>query len=208
MLQRITQNETYLDIGCGFAQDIRALAHSGLSIQNVIGVDLDPAFISLGYELFRDRDRLKVRFLSADIFDDADPVWAELKESASVVHASSFFHLWDYQGQLLASKAVARLLKPVPGSMIMGEQLGSLEAGAYSLMSPDKTMYLCDAASMAELWERVGRETGNKFDVSVAMAPVGAEMEDGVLADPKFQTLFFTVTLLEPLNTGVFGEQT
>lgn len=67
-----------------------------------------------------------MRFLSADIFDDADPVRAERKKRASAVHASSFFHLWDYQGQLPTSKAVARLLKLTPGSMIVGEQQDTL----------------------------------------------------------------------------------
>ena len=198
IVKRINHGETYLDLGCGFAQDIRALAHSGVSMQNVIGIELDPAFIALGYELFRDRDRLDAQFLSADIFNDADPIWVELYESASVVHASSFFHLWNYPTQLVASKAAAKLLKPNSGSMVIGEQLGSLEAGEYRLMSPKETMYCHSATSMTELWDRAGREMGKKFNVSVVMGPVGVEMETGPLADPKFKTLFFTVTLVEP----------
>ncbi|KAL8695808.1 MAG: hypothetical protein Q9201_007954 [Fulgogasparrea decipioides] len=59
--------ELFLDLGCCLGQDIRKLVVDGAASENLYGLDIEPHFIDLGYELFRDRRTLKSRFTIADL---------------------------------------------------------------------------------------------------------------------------------------------
>lgn len=41
----------------------------GASSENVYASDLQGEFFELGYKLFNDKDRLKSKFIAADVFD-------------------------------------------------------------------------------------------------------------------------------------------
>ena len=48
-----------LDVGCCFGQDLRRLVVDGAPSENLVGLELKPQFLSLGYDLFADREFLQ-----------------------------------------------------------------------------------------------------------------------------------------------------
>lgn len=52
-----------------------------------------------------------------------------LQGHVSVIHTSSFFHLFQEDGQLEAARQLASLLSPEPGSVIFGSHLGQATKG-------------------------------------------------------------------------------
>ncbi|KAM3557881.1 hypothetical protein MY1884_004282 [Beauveria asiatica] len=106
-----------LDIGCGFGQALRQLRADGVAGSKLFGADIESRFISLGYDLFRDKDTLGATFLSGDLLDPDDERLDMLAGRFTIVHADSFFHLMSWTEQLYAAKRliVARIQFPPPG---------------------------------------------------------------------------------------------
>jgi SAM-dependent methyltransferase len=166
-IQRLRKGEKFLDMACCFGHAIRELVHGGAPAENIYGCDLKPDFIELGYKLFQDRDKLSSKFITADIFDPNSAL-AQYKGYFDIIHAGKFFHLWGYDTQLVVSKAVLELLRPQPGSMIIGSQIGATEAGEEQ--SPTGTMFRHNPESLREMWEKIGKELGIKFTVEARLS--------------------------------------
>ena len=98
-----------------------------------------------------------------------------LEGTISIVYAGSFFHLFSYAQQLYIAKLIVRLLKPVPGSMLLGRQVGT--ATPTEVSRPGSSVYLHDQHSWKEMWEKVGAETGTKWDVQAELDETGFEQE-------------------------------
>jgi SAM-dependent methyltransferase len=167
VLERIKSGEQYLDIGCCMGQDIRKLSHDGAPQENMYGSDLKKQFWDIGYDLFLDRSTLKTKFIEADIFD-VDSGLKELDGKLNLVHAASFFHLFDWDDQVKAAKRVAMLLKAEPGSMVFGRQGGLPVAGKLSHGFAGIHAYWHNPESWAKLWKQVGDETGSEWEVKSA----------------------------------------
>jgi SAM-dependent methyltransferase len=168
VLERIKNGEQYLDIGCCMGQDIRKLVHDGAPQENIYGSDLKTEFWNIGYDLFLDKPTLKTKFIDADIFD-ADSGLKELDGKLNLVHAASFFHLFDWDGQVNAAKRVIELAKAEPGSMVFGRQGGLPEAGYLSHGFAGIHSYWHNPESWAKLWKQVGDETGTKWEVQSSL---------------------------------------
>jgi hypothetical protein len=168
VVERIAQGEQYLDIGCCMGQDIRILAYDGAMPENMYASDLKKEFWDIGYDLFLDRARLKSKFIEADIFDD-DSALKELDGKLNIVHAASFFHLWDWDEQVKAAKRVVGLLKAEPGAMVFGRQGGMPEAGKISQAKKELNSYWHNPESWARLWKQVGDETGSEWEVTSSL---------------------------------------
>ncbi|CAI6335482.1 unnamed protein product [Periconia digitata] len=165
VLSRIKNGDRYLDIGCCIGQDIRSLVADGAPSENTYGSDMKGDFIDVGYALFRDRATLKTTFIEADIFD-ADSELNSLEGTVDIVHAASFFHLFDWDEQIKAAKCVVRLLKARPYSMVVGRQLGHVDARPmmYRFIS-GKPLFRHNVESFARFWKQVGDETGTTWKV-------------------------------------------
>lgn len=137
----------------------------GAPAHNLIGTDLQQGFIDLGYDLFRDRETLMSKFFVSDILgNDASPT--ELNGKLDIIHASSFFHLFPLSKQTEIAKRLVKLLRPVPGSLILGRQTGNVKPGEYKHGSHDQTgMWRHDASSWEEMWRAVGLNTGSVWRV-------------------------------------------
>ena len=48
----------FLDVGCCLGTDMRKLVFDGVPAQNLVGIELRQQYIDLGFDLFRDRNRL------------------------------------------------------------------------------------------------------------------------------------------------------
>ncbi|KAH7402868.1 hypothetical protein BKA66DRAFT_404384 [Pyrenochaeta sp. MPI-SDFR-AT-0127] len=175
VVERLCKGQKLLDMACCFGQTTRELVVGGAPAVNIYGCDLQPGFIELGYELFKDREKLQSKFLIADIFD-SNSALADLKGHFDMVYAGSFFHLWGREGQVKASKAVAALLRPEPGSMILGRQVGAVEAAEQ--ISPTGTMYRHNVASFKKMWKEVGDDLGVTFTVEATLKVLSSDHLD------------------------------
>jgi hypothetical protein len=149
-------------------QDTRKIVSDGVPSENTFASDIKKEFWGFGYDLFLDKSSLQTKFIEADIFDAASGL-QQLDGKIDVVYASSFFHLFDWDGQVKAAKRVVQLLKPSAGSLILGRQGGKTEPGDFAHLKKELTSYWHNADSWAKLWEKVGEETGTKWQVEAVL---------------------------------------
>lgn len=148
------EGATLLDLGCCFGQDLRKLAYDagpGTSTRNLIGTDLEPAFLQLGYELFGDRDRLQATFVPGDVF--AEDFLAEYCGRVDIVYLGSFLHLFAESQQRVVVRQLRRLLRPCAGSMIFGRNLGAVKGGPFRMESIGWDLYRHDPQTITDLFQ-------------------------------------------------------
>ena len=168
----------FLDLGCCVGQDVRSLAYAGVSGSRLIGVELEPAFVEIGYKLFRDREKLTARFLIGDILtleesppspltaineSQPDPfspskghVLSPFVARISVIWVSAFLHLWDLQGQENVCRKILTLLHDEPGVRVLGRQVGNkTPAEIKHVTNKGGLMYQHNPESFKGMWARV-----------------------------------------------------
>jgi SAM-dependent methyltransferase len=155
----------FLDLGCCLGQDLRKLVYDGAPAENVWGADLEYDFLKLGYDLFRDQDRLGDKFLEADIFQEE--CLGNLKGRVDIIHIGLFLHLWNWEWQLKACLAIVDILKQKKGATVLGQQMASIEPGAVKYGK--KELYKHDVRTFERLWKEVGEKTGTKWEVTASM---------------------------------------
>ncbi|KAK3322624.1 hypothetical protein B0H66DRAFT_554854 [Apodospora peruviana] len=171
VLQRLKTGNKFLDLGCCLGQEIRQLVFDGAPSANTYGVDLYGGFFAVGYKLFADRDRLQTTFIAADIFDELSPLaTTQLAGQIDIVYVGAVFHLFSLQEQEMMAVRLVQLLAPRAGSLIIGRQSGSEEAGEFSRAGDKngKSHFRHNPQSWRELWDRVGERTGSKWHVEEA----------------------------------------
>ncbi len=159
-----TGEQVYLDLGCAFAQDVRRLVADGVDSRQIYGSDLRLEFIDLGYELFRDRETLRTRFIDADIFN-AESDLKDLVGKVDIIGASSFFHLFSWDEQIKIARQVLRLLKPIPGSLLIGRQIGHREANEEPRGEGAGSRFRHSLESWRRFWKEAGDEAGVEMQV-------------------------------------------
>ncbi|EMD41445.1 hypothetical protein CERSUDRAFT_110022 [Gelatoporia subvermispora B] len=171
------QGAIFLDIGCCFGNDARKAIADGYPAENVITSDLRPEFWQLGHELFKSTpETFPVPFVPGDAFNQdflkrispfyeppSTPVpdlraltsFTPLLGHVSAIHASSFFHLFDEEGQFLLAQSLAGLLSPEPGSIIFGMHGGAKEKGLNTEggLRRGSYMFCHSPESWTELWD-------------------------------------------------------
>lgn len=192
ILDRVRQGQRFLDLGCCFGQEIRKLVVDGAPPDNLYGCDLKEDFLELGYKLFGDRDRLKAKFLTADIFEEASAL-SGFKGTFDIIYAAAFFHLFDYERQYAASKAAAALLTPTKGSMLLGRQAGAITAGEspHAFDPANKRVFQQSPESFRNMWADLGKEIGVTFNVQVTITDVQENVSQH--PGPGMGWLHFTV---------------
>ncbi|KAK7963992.1 Methyltransferase [Apiospora saccharicola] len=154
VVKRVQEGATLLDLGCCFGQDLRKLAFDagpGTSTRNLIGTDVEPTFLQLGYELFGDRDRLEATFVPGDVF--AEDFLADYRGKVDVVYLGSFLHLFSEPQQRTVVKQLRRLLRPCAGSMVFGRNLGAVKGGPFRMESIGWDLYRHDPETIANLFQ-------------------------------------------------------
>ncbi|KAH7406268.1 hypothetical protein DE146DRAFT_609251 [Phaeosphaeria sp. MPI-PUGE-AT-0046c] len=185
-LNRLRDGQKLLDMACCFGQTIRQLVNDGAPSQNIYGCDLQKDFIELGYKLFKDRDKLRAEFVVADILDPTSSL-RDLRGQMDMIYTGSFFHLWGLQKQKEVSRAVAALLRPEAGSMILGRQIASVEA--FEKTSATGTMYRHNVESFKQLWEEIGKDLGVVFVVDARLEKLN---DDHFMGDDT-KRIYFSV---------------
>jgi SAM-dependent methyltransferase len=157
-------NDALLDLGCCLGQALRQLRADGVCGSRLFGIDINPALIDVGRELFRDSDSLGATFVVGDMIDPDDDRVSQLEGQVTMVQADSFFHLFTWNQQLYIGKRIVSFLKPgTQNAVIFGRQAGKLK----HKLSPwrESSPYLHNRDSFQELWNEVGRMTGTRWAV-------------------------------------------
>ena len=169
----------------------------------------------MGHKLFKSTpESYPAKFLAGDAFDDAHlcptalvplgppPPMAsvktltELRGHISVIHASSFFHLFNEDKQFELAKRVASLLDPSPGSIIFGVHGGTPVKGARKLFNVEGFRH--SPESWTELWEEQIFKEG-QVKVTTSLVEMGGDVETFGTALPQGEKrwwLFWSVVRL------------
>ncbi|KAJ5108979.1 hypothetical protein N7456_005654 [Penicillium angulare] len=168
ILERLKSGQTLLDVGCALGQELRHLVYDGVPSENIYGSDLHDSFFKIGYDLFADTSTLKSKFIISDIFDDNSDLVKELSDKVDIINAASFFHLFTFEQQVTVAKRLIGLLRPVPGSLLVGRQAGSTEPSDPE-GEDQPAHFRHNTVTWKRLWERVSVETGTGWEVEAWM---------------------------------------
>ncbi|KAL5119572.1 hypothetical protein ACEQ8H_002418 [Pleosporales sp. CAS-2024a] len=193
VLQRIKNGQQYLDIGCCMGQDIRKLIVDGAPQENLYGSDLKQDFWDIGYDMFCDKTTLRIKFIQADVFD-AESGLREYDGKIDIVHAASFFHLFDWDDQVKAIKRVIGLLQARPGSVVFGRQGGMAKAGVFTHVQDGKTIFWHNPESWAKIWKQAGDETSTEWQVQSSLGEEDLTKRANTVIMPS-STRFLTFTI-------------
>lgn len=97
--------------------------------QNLVGVELRQQYIDLGFDLFRDRNRLGAKIFQADVLSsaDADP-WPQLDGAFEIVNFGMILHCFTREEQaVLFERAIRTLKHDRPGTSIIGLACGTVD---------------------------------------------------------------------------------
>lgn len=202
----------FLDLGTGLGQEVRGIIAAGAPAQRVRGVELEPAFHELGFELFRDAERLgngngngsgsgsssEVMLVGDILLDSGAGSLDGLYGKMSVLHAASFLHLWDWDGQVDVAGRMVRLMQDRIGVRMLGRQIGSVRAGAkvHETNKNGQTMWKHDPASFAALWAEVGLGTGTEWRVTAELGKPYVKMDERTglwWHDPDTRTIIWSL---------------
>lgn len=164
-LRRQASTDTLLDVGCFVGQALRALAFDGVDPKRLYGTDLEQAYLDLGYELFRDRDKIEPSHLIAGdmLQEPRDTRLDAFVGRMTYIHASSFFHLFSWPLQVRAAKRCIEFLQPdSKDAMIFGGMVGRDNAGELPGPGGSK-LFMHNAQSWEKLWDEVGETTGTTW---------------------------------------------
>lgn len=192
LVARTKTGATVLDLGCCFGQDLRRLVADGGSMDNMYASDLSRELWDIGFDLFRDRDRMKARFIQADIFDQNSEL-VDFKGRFDIILVCQFLHLFSLQQQLEAIKKIIGFSKA--GTVLIGYQIGRVEAIEES--RPWGIMFYHNVQSFQAMWRQAERDTETSWDVDVTIVDLhlwGMEKEDFTWMAPGSRGLNFTVT--------------
>ncbi|KAJ8521109.1 hypothetical protein ONZ45_g2145 [Pleurotus djamor] len=167
----------FLDMACCVGSDLRKVVMDGWPVELAIASDIQQGYWDAGHQLFGTTpETFPVNFLQGDAFDPSfikpiEPVYSSspsphpdpqkvksltsLQGFISAIHASSFFHLFDEDGQSQLAKRLGSLLSPAPGSIIFGCHLSMPTKGLRpkgSDKESDHLMFCHSPESWEELW--------------------------------------------------------
>ncbi|XP_044719095.1 methyltransferase domain-containing protein [Hirsutella rhossiliensis] len=158
--------DVFLDLGCCVGQVLRQLRAAGVQGPRLFGTDVQPRFVDIGYDLFRDRDRLGASFVIGDMVDPDDNRLDQLRGKVTIIYAGSFFHLFNWTQQLFIGKRLVSFLKPrTRNALIYGRHVGTTKPGEWTASMA--SAYLHDAGSFQRLWDEIGDLTKTKWKVEM-----------------------------------------
>ncbi|KAK1579592.1 methyltransferase domain-containing protein [Colletotrichum navitas] len=158
----------HLEIACCIGQDLRRLVHDGVDSAKTVAVEVERGYIEAGYELFRDREKLRTRFVVADLLDDGNAELAGLESSFDTAHMGLCLHLWTREEQLTVLRRVIRLLKQRPGVMVVGTAAGHKDAAEVPGIG-NKLTLRHNPESWEKLWAELSEQTGTKWKLKTDM---------------------------------------
>lgn len=160
-------------------QVLRQFRADGVDGSQLFGTDLEPKLFEIGFSLFHDQDKLGATFVTGDMVDPDDSRTHALRGKVTMIHATSFFHLFNWTQQLFIGNRFVSFLKPgTRNGLIYGRHIGIADP-----RNPDvdaRAPYLHNQESFQRLWDEVGLMTKTKWIVQTE--------QEGALADTPFDS--------------------
>jgi len=198
ILRILKDGGTYLDIGCFIGADMRQLVFDGAPSDKMVGVDI-VSHMSVGYEMYRDRESFKAKFMEADILNSqASAELSALKGQIDIINVSAVLHQWDGRGQVKAAKEIVAFSKP--GTLVVGYQIGNINAKEEPNAGTKLKQLRHDPESFAMMWDEVGEATGTKWKTEAWLRSwehVGWDANDQKWLGENDRVIDFVVTRLE-----------
>lgn len=86
-----------------------------------------------------------------------------------VVFAISFLHVGDWEEMVVAAKRLVSFTKAEKGVMVVGRQLGSVNAGSHEMPTKGGSNWRHNVESMQRFWKQVGSETETEWEVEAGL---------------------------------------
>jgi SAM-dependent methyltransferase len=182
--------------------------------QNLYAIDLEEGFFEVGYNLFRDKDRLNSYFFPADILSK-DSELDQLKRKVDIIWIGAVLHLFSWENQVKAVKNMLRLLSPHPHSLIVGRVLGNTHTGEWAVggvgtenRGSRVTYYGHNKDTFKKMFHEATDAMGEKWQIEVESIPlkiddfVKVSGAEGSLPEGSID-LRFVATKLERLDSAV-----
>ena len=126
--------------------------------------------MDLGFELFRDRKSLKSTFFPCDILNEQDLLLRGMNGEMDIVYLGLFLHHFDFETCVTVCVRITKMLKPKPGSLVMGVQVGSLVGDTVGIPIPSGgILFRHDIESLERVWKAVGEKTGTEWKVEARL---------------------------------------
>ncbi|TQN67441.1 Methyltransferase ausD [Colletotrichum shisoi] len=189
----------HLEIACCVGRDLRRLVHDGVDSAKTVAIELEQGYIDAGYELFRDRDTLRTRFVNADMLDDRSAELDALEDSFDTADLGLCLHLWNREEQMVVLGRVIRLLKQKPGVVILGHAAGHAD-GIDVPGVANKPALRHNQESWEKLWADISKQTGTKWELKTEVSDhIGARGHEERPSwwDKDMRFLGFEVTRVE-----------
>uniref|UniRef100_A0A6B2LJ66 Uncharacterized protein n=1 Tax=Arcella intermedia TaxID=1963864 RepID=A0A6B2LJ66_9EUKA len=163
-----------MDIGCCIGTDLRFMIYDKfVDLEGgdyIVGVDVEPEFYRVGFEIFEDEDQFRDKFYPCDVLCESQV--QGLKEARgpfNVVYCGSVFHLLQKEETETLARVAFELLEA--GGVFFG-RTGSQEAwGGFEVEAGDVEKYLHTMESFRALleasgFEKITLELGQKNDLA------------------------------------------
>ncbi|KAK4446670.1 methyltransferase [Podospora aff. communis PSN243] len=169
LLARLQSGAKLLDIGCCLGQDIRKLIFDGAPAANLAGAELHQGFIDVGFDLFRDRDKLGSQFHRANVLDDVSVApWPRLKGKFDIVNSSMVLHAFTWEESVEFFVRSIQMLKPdAMGTTVMGFATGSEAEEVWGIEG--RLIPSHNGESFRRLVAEVEEKTGTRWEVRVEL---------------------------------------
>jgi len=152
--------------------ELRQLVLNGVASEHLYGADINPEYFPIGYDLFRDQNKLNALFLGADLFDHSSgSVLKQLEHKVDIIWTSGVIHLFPRVKQVAAVVSMLKLLKRSPDTMIAGRLMGLEQPGEYPAKDSGETVYRHDVASFKKLFHEACDIVGEKWETDVVAEP-------------------------------------
>lgn len=168
----------FLDLGTCLGQDVRKLIHDGAPVECVYSSDIFAGYEAVGHALFRDLEKMRGHFIHGDIFDNApDAPLVKTRGTWDVVSIMLFLHAFKWDDQVAICKSILKLLKPQPGSMVIGLQHANTKSGEeqiirqYQQERPDKYVFTHNKETFKQMWEEIAESEGLDLKILVDYMP-------------------------------------
>ncbi|KAF2279510.1 uncharacterized protein EI97DRAFT_350775, partial [Westerdykella ornata] len=163
-----------IDLGTCLGQDMRKLIYDGAESCQLLGVDKCPQFEMVGYELFRDADKMKGRFICADILaTDLDNPLEKTRGTWEIVVSSMLLHSFDWNIQTAIVKKMMGLTSG-KGAWTIGLLAGDLEEHEVPIPPPlvpegvKMTRFIHSKESLERIFKTVSAELQVEVKIQVS----------------------------------------
>jgi SAM-dependent methyltransferase len=178
VIDRVKAGNILLDAGCAFGYALRQLATDGAPAANLIGVDIHPEFLELGYELFRDKGTFEARFLAGDLVNP-DSSLAEIYGKVDIIHAAALFHLFGWDDQVKIGVRFVKLFRPEANALVVGRQIANFDPlDPTDHANQNLGWYRHNMKTWQQLWNVIGEKTDTRWKAMGYLSEINRSAPD------------------------------